>query len=59
MIIHDEETQHDGRASYASGMSFNSRDEFCKDLDLHKKSLWEEDGDEDNVAAPDVHQHGG
>jgi hypothetical protein len=33
MIIHNEETQH------ATGTSFNSRDEFYKDLDLLKKSL--------------------
>jgi hypothetical protein len=52
----NEEIQHDRRASYTSGMSFNSRDEDCKDLDLHEKSLREEDGNEDNV---DVHQSGG
>jgi hypothetical protein len=30
-------------------MSFNNRDEHCKDLDLHEKSLGDEDGKEDNV----------
>jgi hypothetical protein len=55
----NEEIQHDRWASYTSGTSFNSRDEYCNDLDLHKRSLWEEDGNEDNVAAPDVHQRGG
>jgi hypothetical protein len=40
-------------------MSFNRRDEHCKDSDLHKESLWEDDGNEDNVTAPDVHQRGG
>jgi hypothetical protein len=33
-------------------MSFNWRDEHGKDFDLYEKSLWEEDGKEDNVAAP-------
>jgi hypothetical protein len=54
----NEEAQHDGRASYTSGTSFNSRGEY-KDLDLHERSLWEEDENEDNMAALDVHQCGG
>jgi hypothetical protein len=29
------------------------------DLDLNEKSLWDKDGKEDNVAAPEVHQRGG
>jgi hypothetical protein len=40
-------------------MSFNNRDKHCKDLDLHKKTLGDEDGKDDNVAALEVHQHGG
>jgi hypothetical protein len=55
----NEEIQHDGWAFFTSGTSFNSRDEYHKDLDQHQKSLREEDGNEDNVAAPDVHQRGG
>ncbi len=55
----NKEIQHDGRAFYKSGTSFNRRDEHCKDFDLHKKSLWEEDGNKDNVTAPDIHQRGG
>ncbi len=30
----NEEKQQDGRASNTSGTSFNSRNEYCKDLDL-------------------------
>ncbi len=51
--------KHDGRASLTFGTSFNSRDEHYMDLDLHEKSLWEEDGNEDNMAALEVHQRGG
>ncbi len=40
-------------------MSFNNRDEHCKDLDLHEKSLGDEDGKEDNMATTEVHQRGG
>ncbi len=40
-------------------MSFNNREKHGKDLDLHKKSLGDEDGKEDNVAALEVNQHGG
>jgi hypothetical protein len=36
-----------------------NRDEHCKDSDLHEKSLGDEDGKEDNMAPPEVHQHGG
>jgi hypothetical protein len=53
----NEQIRHDRRASYTSGKSFNSRDKY-KDLDLHERSLREEDGNEDNMAAPDVHQRG-
>jgi hypothetical protein len=35
----NEEMQHDGRAYYTSGMSFNWRDEHGKDFDLYEKSL--------------------
>jgi rRNA maturation protein Nop10 len=35
----DEETQHDGQASYTPGTSFNSKDKYCKDVDLHEKSF--------------------
>jgi hypothetical protein len=55
----NEEIQRDGWAFYTSGTNFNKRDEYCKDFDLHEKSLWEEDGNEDNVVTSDVHQCGG
>jgi hypothetical protein len=47
--------KHGGQAF---GTSFNNRDEHCKDLELDEKSLEEEDGKEDNMAAPEVHQRG-
>jgi hypothetical protein len=55
----NEEIQHDGRAFYTSRANFNRRDNYCKDFDLHEKPLCEEDGNEDNMAAPDVYQCGG
>jgi hypothetical protein len=42
----------------AFGTSFNNRDEHCKHLELHAKSLGEEDEKEVNVAALEVHQRG-
>jgi hypothetical protein len=41
------------------GTRFTSRDEYCKDLDLYGKARGREDGKEDNVATPEVPQHGG
>jgi hypothetical protein len=35
----NEEIQHDGRAFYTSGASFNRRDNYCKDFDLHEKPI--------------------
>jgi hypothetical protein len=40
-------------------MSYDSRDEYRKDRNLYGKSLGGEDREEDNVATPEVHKHGG
>jgi hypothetical protein len=41
------------------GMSFYSREECRKDKNLYGKSPGGEDGKEDNMATPEVHQRGG
>jgi hypothetical protein len=41
------------------GMSFDSKDECRKDRNLFGRSRRGEDGKEDNMATPKVHQHGG
>jgi hypothetical protein len=38
--------------------NYNSRDKYCKGLDLHNRSLGGEDGNKENVAAPEVNQRG-
>jgi hypothetical protein len=48
----DEQSMHLGRA-------LTGRTSTARIFYLHKKSLWEEDGNEDNMAAPDIHQRGG
>ncbi len=57
---------HDGRKSIVLwtsmlnfGMSFYSREECRKDKNLYGKSPGGEDGKEDNMATPEVHQRGG
>jgi hypothetical protein len=41
------------------GTSFNSRDDYCISMGLYGKSRGGDDGQEDNVATPEVHQRGG
>jgi hypothetical protein len=49
LIIHDR-FKHE---------NYNSRDEYYNGLGSIDRSLEGDDGKEDNVVAPEVHQHGG
>ncbi len=40
------------------GTSFNSRDDYNINMGLYGKSCGGDDGQEDNMATPEVHQHG-
>ncbi len=40
------------------GTSFNSRDDYNINVGLYGKSCGGDDGQEENVATPEVHQHG-
>ncbi len=51
----DESVQNE-HLSY--GMSLNSRDDYNINVGLYGKSRGGNDGQEDNVATPEVHQHG-
>jgi hypothetical protein len=41
------------------GLALTGGTSTARTFDLHEKSLWEEDGNKDNVSAPDVQYHGG